>query len=143
MSDTDRANTKQQLQILETKIETHLELTKKLISKVSERKLQLQGAMDDEDDDDVERTLSEVDKQSHMLEQEQVSTGIFHSQVHARVTGQEIGDVLTEGGSSALVGLPKSVVGKINQRIGNVTTSGNSSATIGVFPDNVEVGRSR
>jgi hypothetical protein len=46
---------------------------------------------------------------------------------------------LTSGDSRALVGLPESVVGKINQRIGDVTTEKNSIALVGVFDRTVDM----
>ncbi len=145
MSSTHHGSTTQQLQTLESQIQTHLELTKKLTSEVSDRRRQLQADHDDDEEDETQviSAIGEVKEQSQVLEQDEISTGVFHAQVHARVTGQEIGDVMTEEGSSALVGMPKSVVGKINQRIGNVTTRGSSSTVVGVFPDDVNIGSLR
>ncbi|KAK5697079.1 hypothetical protein LTR17_024044, partial [Elasticomyces elasticus] len=123
-----------------SKLETHLELTKTTSSQVGERRQELEAETETEEED-PQRALAiqEVDQQSQFLEQAEIFTEVLRAQVHAQVTGQEIGDVVTEEGSSALVGLPKSVVGKINQRIGNVTTRGKSSAAVGVFPDGVDM----
>lgn len=77
------------------------------------------------------------DEQAQILEDSMVSSAVLHTLVAAKLTNQEIGDVLTEESASAMVGLPKSVVGKVNQRIGNVTTRANARAAVGVFADDV------
>lgn len=126
------------MQVLETKIETQLKLTQQLSGEVSERKAQLQAEVEDADDDAQGiLAIREVDEQARILEEAVVSSGVMHTQVHAKLTNQTIGNVLTEDRSSAIVGLPKSAVGQINQRIGDVTTRSIARAAVGVYPDDV------
>jgi hypothetical protein len=134
-SETDRENAKKQSQILETKIQEYLDLSKRQKEEAEERKRELQEEPEDEQDGGAQRTLAtkEVEEQLRLLAANQVSCGVVFSQVRSRRSGQEIGNVITSNDSKALVGLPESIVGKINQRIGNVTTEHRSKAVVGVF----------
>lgn len=84
--------------------------------------------------------ISEVKEQSRLLDENEISVGVIYSQVRAAWSGQQIGNVLTDQRSKALVGMPQSIIGKINQRIGNVNTRGQSNAAVGVFPDDANMG---
>ncbi|KAL5331178.1 hypothetical protein ACEPPN_000707 [Leptodophora sp. 'Broadleaf-Isolate-01'] len=140
MSETDREDLKKQLQTLETKIQDHLDLTIKLQDKAWKRKQELQEEPEDEEDGGAQRTLAikEVEERSRLLEADQVSCGVVFSQLRSKRTGQDISNIKTTDGSKALVGLPESVVGKIDQRIKDVTTQRNSAVAVGVF-DNVDM----
>jgi hypothetical protein len=61
---------------------------------------------------------------------------VIFSQVQSRQSSQHISNVVTLGNSKALVGLPKSVIGKINQQIRDVRTKGGSAAVVGVYSSN-------
>ena len=140
-SGADREDTKQPMQLLETKIEEHLELTKQLSGTVSERRGQLEVALAEADDDEqgnLTVAIREVEKQADILEEDVVSSAVMHTQVHAKLTNQTIGNVLLGEGTVAIVGLPKSAVGKMNQRLGNVTTEKNCRIAMGVFSDDVK-----
>lgn len=142
ISETEREHLRGQLENLEKRIQEHLELSKKQQAEAQERRRQLEKEDDDEEaEDEAERTLAitEVDKQSRLLEADQVSCGVIFTQVHSRRSGQEIGKVITSEESKAFVGLPESVVGKINQRIGDVTTTGKSRAMVGVWGGDVSM----
>jgi hypothetical protein len=141
VSETVHEDLKKQLQTLETKIQEHLDLIKEQQGEAKKRKQELQEEPEDEEDGGAQRTLAitEVEKQSHLLEADQASCGVVFSRLHSQRTGQEIGRILTSGDSRALVGLPERVVGKINQRIGDVTTEQNSAAVIGVFDGTVDM----
>jgi hypothetical protein len=138
-SETNRENVKKQLQTLETKIQEHLDLTKRQQGEAQERKRELLKEPEDEDDGGAQRTLAvkEVEEQSRLLEADQVSCGVVFSQVRSRRSGQDISNIITLDDSKALVGLPESVVGKINQRITDVRTEGGSVAVVGVYSGNV------
>lgn len=140
-SEADRENLKKQLQALETKIQEHLDLTKKQQDEAHDRKQELQEEPEDEEDGGAQRTLAikEVEERAHLLEADQISCGVVFSQVRSKRTGQEIGKVITSDNSKALVGLPESVVGKINQRIREVITQKGSTAVVGVFGSNVSM----
>lgn len=140
-SETERESLKSQLQSLETVIQDHLELCKKQQAEARERRRQLGLKDDEESDDEAQRTLAikEVDERSQLLEADQVACGVVFSQAHSRRSGQEIGKVITPKESRALVGLPESVVGKINQRIGDVTTTDNSRAVVGVWGGDISM----
>ena len=102
---------------------------------------ELQEEPEDEEDGGAQRTLAikEVEEQSHLLEADQVSCGVVFSQVRSKRTGQDIGNIITSDDSRALVGMPESVVGKVNQRIKDVTTQRNSTVAVGVFDGSVDM----
>ena len=135
----DRQSTKQQLQVLKTKIEDHREWTQQLSDENIDRRDQLQVAIaetEGEAQDDLAIAIREVDEQDRILEEDFVSSTVLHAEVHAKLAEQTIGNVMMGDGSITTVGLPKSVVGKMNQRIGNVTAESNSRGAVGVYPDN-------
>ncbi|RWA05544.1 hypothetical protein EKO27_g9559 [Xylaria grammica] len=135
-SKTDRKDLEEQLLDLQTKIEKHPVLVNDQHLEAQRRKEELQqSSEDEEDDDDAQRTLAieEVEEQSRLLEDEQVSSGVILSQIQAERTGQKIGDVITSGNSTAWVGMPACVVGRITQQIGNVETTEGSIDRVGVF----------
>lgn len=127
LSETNREGLKQQLQNLEAKIEEHLDFTGKQQAEAQKRTQELQEESEDEEDGGAQRTLviREIEERSRLLEADQVSSGVVFSQARSTRTGQEIGKVTTSDDSRALVGLPESVVGRINQRIRDVTTQNN------------------
>lgn len=59
--------------------------------------------------------------------------------MRSKGTGQDISNVITSDDSRALVGMPESVVGKVNQRIKYVTAQNRSAAAVGVFDKNVDM----
>ena len=131
----------ERFQSLEKAIQEHVELTKVAQSAVERQKLELEQELDDEGDDDAQQELAmkEVEEESRLLEADQISSGVIFSQVHSRLTKQDIRNVTTADDSRALVGLPESVVGKIEQRIRGVNTERNSAAAVGVFDSNVDM----
>jgi hypothetical protein len=140
-SETNRENVKRQLQTLETKIQEHLDLTKRQQDQALERRRALEAEPEDEEDDGAQRTLAikEIEQQSRLLEADQVSCGVVFSQVWSKRSGQEISNITTLNKSKALVGLSQSVVGKINQRITDVRTEGSSVAVVGVYSGNISL----
>ena len=141
MSETVHEDLKKQLHTVETKIKEHLDLLKEQQNEAKKRKQELQEEPEDEEDGGAQRTLAikEVEKRPHLLEADQVSSGVVFSRLRSQRTGQEIGKILTSSDSRALVGLPERVVGKINQWIGDVTTEQNSAAVVGVFDGTVDM----
>jgi hypothetical protein len=123
---------KKQMQTLETKIQEHLDLTKKQQDEAQERRRELQEEPEDEEDGGAQRTLAikETEEQARLLEANQVSCGVVFSQVRSKWSGQEISNIITLDNSKALVGMPESVVGKINQRIKDVRTENGSVAGV-------------
>jgi hypothetical protein len=140
-SETDRENVRRLLQTLETKIQEHLNLTQRQQDQAQERRNALEDELEDEEDGGAQRTLAmkEIEQQSRLLEADQVSCGVVFSQVRSRRSGQEISNIITLDNSKALVGLPESVVGKINQRIDDVRTEGGSVAVVGVYSGNINL----
>ncbi|KAH7398315.1 hypothetical protein BKA66DRAFT_605413 [Pyrenochaeta sp. MPI-SDFR-AT-0127] len=140
-SEADREILKKQLQTLEMKIQQHLDLTKKQHEEAQGRKQEHQDEPEEEEDGGAQRTLAikEVEEQLRLLKANQISSGVLFSQVQSRRSCQEIGKVITSENSKALVGLPESVVDKINQRIGEVRTEGGSTAIVGVFSSNIDI----
>ncbi|KAF1816371.1 hypothetical protein P152DRAFT_428389 [Eremomyces bilateralis CBS 781.70] len=140
-SETDRKKLKAQLQALEAKIQEHIDLTKKQQGDAQKRVQGLQEGLDDEEDGGAQRTLAiqEVEEQSRLFEADQVASAALFSQVRSKRTGHDISNIITSDDSRALVGLPESVVGKVNLRIRDVTTQRNSSAAVGVFDKDVDM----
>ncbi len=130
-----------QLQTLEKAAQQHLELTKTTQSAIERQKLELEQDVDhaSDDDDQQEFAMKEIEEQARLLEADQISSGVIFAQVHSRLTKQDISDVITADESRAMVGLPESVVGKIQQRIRGVHTTGKSAAAVGVFDSNVDM----
>ena len=126
---------------LETKIQEHLNLTKRQQDEAQRRKRELQEEPEDEEDGGAQPTLAikEVEVQSRVLEADQVACGVVFSQVRSRRSGQEISNIITSDNSKSLVGLPESVVGNINQRIKDVRTEGGSVAVVGVYSRNISL----
>lgn len=129
---------KQQLQDLERSVREHIDATKREELEVQQRRLEL-AQEDGEDEAERELAIQEMEERTRVLEAGQVCAGIVFSQVRKGFTGQDISQVLTTEGSNALVGLPASVVGSINQRIHNMQTSGKSAAVVGVYDGNVNM----
>lgn len=140
-AEIDRERVQKKLEELETRIKEHLSLTDQQHDLAQTRKQELQQELEDEDDDGAQRNLAiqEVEKQYRVIEADQEACGIVFAQVWSRRSGQEIGKVLTSDNSRAFVGLPESIVGKINQRIGDVTTEKHSIAVVGVFRNDVNM----
>lgn len=133
---------KKHIEALETNITAHIDLTKKQQEEAQARLQELQEEPDDDGvDDDAQRALAiqEVEKQSQVIEADQVSCGVVFSQLQSEQTGQQIGNVLTSANSIAIVGLPTSIVGKIHQKIGDVTTEKNSVSMVGVYDGNINM----
>lgn len=127
---------RRQLQALETKIHEHLDPTKQQQEQVRQRKRELQEGGEDEDDPNIALALQKIEEQLRLLEADQVSCGAVFSQVKSRRSGQDISHVITSENSKALVGLPESVVGKIDQRLRDVRTEIHSAAVVGVYTNN-------
>ena len=129
------------MQALETQIQEHIDLTKKQQDEAQRRRQDLQEEPEDEKDGGAQRALAtqEVEKQKGLLEADQVSSVVVFSQVRSKRTGQYISNVITSDDSKALVGMPESVVGEVNQRIKDVTTKNRSAAAVGVFDKNVDM----
>ena len=129
------------MQALETQIQEHIDLTKKQQDEAQRRRQDLQKEPEDEKDGGAQRALAtqEVEKQKGLLEADQVSSVVVFSQVRSKRTGQYISNVITSDDSKALVGMPESVVGEVNQRIKDVTTKNRSAAAVGVFDKNVDI----
>ena len=140
-SEADRKHLKRQLQTLETKIQEHLNLSKRQQEEAKERRQELQEEPEDEEDGGAQRTLAikEVEEQSRLLEAAQVSCGVVFSQVRSKQSSQDISDIITSDNSQALVGMPESAVEKINQRISGVRTEGGSRSVVGVYSGNVSL----
>lgn len=118
-----------------------MDLTKKQQDEAQRRRQELQEEPEDEEDGGAQRALAtqEVEKQSGFLEADQISSAVVFSQVRSKRTGQDMSNIITSNDSKALVGMPESVVGKVNQRIKDVNTQNRSAAAVGVFDKNVDM----
>lgn len=141
MSAIERRTMLRQLYVFETMIENHLDSTRKKHGEALDRMRELQEESDDEEDGGVLRTMviKEIEEQSRILEADQLSCGVVFLQVRSKRSGQDIDEVITSTDSKALVGLPESVVGMMNQHIGKVLTEKSSTAVVGVYGNNISV----
>lgn len=126
------------MQLLGKRIEEHVELVKTREAEVQIR-MQDRKLDDDGDDANVTQAIMEIKKQQTVLEKDKIVSGRIYAQVKSKRTGQKIGDVITSSNSKAWVGMPKSIVGKINQTIGDVKTNGGSVAYVGVMNDDMKM----
>ena len=83
--------------------------------------------------------MTELRDRAQVHESSQVFCGVVFAQAQSHRSGQQIGNVTTLDHSQAWVGMPASVVGKINQRIGNVRTEASSKAHVGVFSGEINM----
>jgi hypothetical protein len=132
------------MQALELQTRETLSLVQRQQEEASQRRQMLSQDLEEDDEDDeaaAQRALAikEVDEQTRMHDETQVSLGIVFAQLRAGRTHQEIGNVITDQKSMALVGLPERLVGKMDQRIGNVSTTNNSASLVGVFDQGVDM----
>jgi hypothetical protein len=125
-----------QLSTLQTEILQHLSATNEEQRNTRQRLEELTIERDADETDDAQRDLAiaEVKSRSKLLENDQVCKGVIYTQIRSHITQQSIEDVITSAESSAMVGIPEAVVGKINLRIRSVHTTDRSKAVVGVFP---------
>jgi len=128
------------MEAMEQQVKGQLELLRIQADETSRKKDELATDSDSDEDSDAELVSAEIQKQSNILDEGQVSLGVIFAQLRAGRTHQEIGNVLTDDESRALVGMSEELVGKMDQRIGNVTTTKKSSAMVGVFRKDVNLG---
>lgn len=140
-SNADYQHLSQQMQDLELRAQEQLALTRRQQEQVTRRAQELSQDSDDENEDDAQRALvaQETQEQSRILDDTQVSLGVVFAQLRAGRTHQDIGNVITDQESMALVGLPERLVGKMDQRIGNVSTTGKSGSMVGAFDQGVDL----
>ncbi|KAI8943378.1 hypothetical protein NX059_001392 [Plenodomus lindquistii] len=130
-----RGDVMRRLQGIEKYLQQHLGASKQQLVLAQQRNSELEEEPEDEEDGGAQRTLAvrEVEDRERVLEADHVSSGVMLSQVSSTLSGLEIGDFVTPNYSKAFVGLPESVIGKINTRIGNVTTTDNSRGHVRVL----------
>jgi hypothetical protein len=128
---SDRDDTRKSLQAVETKLQEHLLLASEQRAEAQKRIQQLEEEHDGTADFD--QAIEEATRRVQVLEADQVSCGVVFAQAESTRSGIDIVKVLTSQKSIAFVGLPPSVVGKVNLRIGEVTTTDGSTSHVGVF----------
>ncbi|KAK5125659.1 hypothetical protein LTR85_011933 [Meristemomyces frigidus] len=139
-SDDRKVELQAQMKTLEGELQKSIELSKPLEADREKRREEVKQALTEADEDDepkLDLAMVELAEESAVLEEFQVNCGVMFTQVHSGRTGLVIGDVKTDEGGLAIVGLPESVIGRINARIGNVTTAKNAKAFVGVYDKNV------
>lgn len=133
LSASDRDNVKAQFKSLESTVKKHIDLALKEHGEARERLQELEQG--DGDNSDEEMASKEVEERLRLLETDQVSSGVIFAQARTGYSDVQIGNVETVDFSSAEVGLPASVVGRISLRLGNVRTANWSTSKVGVFRD--------
>jgi hypothetical protein len=131
LPESDRVITRKSLEAIETKIQEHLLLASEQQTEAQKRIKQLEEEHDGTAEFD--QAIDEATKRAQILEADQVSCGVVFTQAESMRSGIDIGKVLTAQKSTAFVGLPPSVVGKVNLRIREVTTTEGSTSHVGVF----------
>jgi hypothetical protein len=137
LSEVDRESTRRSLQAVEDKLQEHLLLSK---DQQTDARTRIQELEEEHDGSaDFDQAIEEATKRVQVLEADQVSCGVVFAQAESMRSGIDIGKVLTSQKSTAYVGMPPSVVGKVNLRIGEVTTQDGATSHVGVF-GNVDFG---
>ncbi|KAF3904690.1 hypothetical protein ABW21_db0208864 [Orbilia brochopaga] len=138
---TSREGMEGQIHALRDKIQQHMDLVKQQQDEAQTRMQELREEPEDEEDEGAQRLQAtrEVEERLRLLEANQASCLVVFSQLHSKLTGQEIGHVTTTDDSVAWVGMPESVVGKTNLRIGNVKTAKNSAAAVGIIRGDIDM----
>ncbi|KAH7066500.1 hypothetical protein FB567DRAFT_542258 [Paraphoma chrysanthemicola] len=126
-----------ELKAIEVAIQSHMRNTQEQQAEANRRLEQLEETYDGATD--ANEAIAEVEKRIELLEMEMVNCGVVFAQTKSSRSGIDIGKVLTTDNSKAFVGLPPSVVGKVNLRVGEVTTQAGSTSHVGVFADNVSI----
>jgi hypothetical protein len=137
LSEVDRESTRRSLQAVEDKLQGHLLLAK---DQQTDARTRIQELEEEHDGSaDFDQAIEEATKRVQVLEADQVSCGVVFAQAESMRSGIDIGKVLT----SQNVGMPPSVVGKVNLRIREVTTQDGATSHVGVFGNvdfNVDLG---
>jgi uncharacterized protein YfeS len=115
-SDAGYERLSQQMQSLELQASEQITLFKKQQQRLEQRTQELALHSDSDDEESAEQiaAANEMKEQARLLDDSQVSLAVAFAQLKAARTNQEIGNVVTDKQSFALVGIPESVVGKIN-----------------------------
>ncbi len=131
----------QRLLALQDDIQQHLELTRTQHEQTRQKlqELSVETSNEEHDGAQCEAALGEVRSRAEVLETDQISSGVICAQVRSHVTRQSIEDMRTSDNSTALVGLPQAVIGKIDQRIRGVSTTNHCRAVVGVFSDAINI----
>ena len=124
------------MQVIETAIKEHVDETKK--EKETSQELVQQLEEEHDGSTEYDQAIAEVEKRKAVLEADQVACGVVFAQAESSRSGIDIGKVLTSDQSKAFVGLPPSVVGKVNLRVGEVTTQRGSTSFVGVFGGSID-----
>jgi hypothetical protein len=99
----------QQMQSLELQASEQITLFKRQQERLEQRQQELALHSDSEDEESAEQNAAanEVKEQARLLDDSQVSLAVAFAQLRAARTNQEIGNVLTDKRSFALVGIPE------------------------------------
>lgn len=135
-------NLQKQMQNLEVQISERMHITKQQRLESEEKVRDLEDGNPDGDGVEMERVAAAAErkKQSRLLEDLQARYGVMYSQVRSARTGQTIREVITDKNSRAFVGMPESIVGRVEQLIEGVRTTDGSVAYVGVFKDTIYLG---
>jgi hypothetical protein len=136
ISETSREATRLQLDAIKGMIREHLDLMNEQFESTSLRIGELESTYDGSDEAD--QAMDEAQKRAEIIQAYQVSCGVVFAQAESSRSGIDIGQVMTTDDSFACVGLPSSVVGKVNLRVGQVTTQRGSMSHVGVFAEDLE-----
>jgi hypothetical protein len=137
LSETDREATRLQLDAVKSKIQEHLDLMNAQFETTSHRIEELENSYDGSGEAD--QAVNETKRRVDIIRANQVSCGVVFTQAEFSRSGVDISHVLTTENSFAYVGLPPSVVGKVNLRVERVTTQGGSTSHVGVFAENLRL----
>lgn len=116
---------------LEKEIQAHLDLTTEHLETTHSRIEQLEENHDGSPE--MDQAINELQKRAENLQNDQVASGVVFAQAESSRSGIDIGKVVTSDNSNAYVGLPASVVGRVNLRVKEVTTQIGSTSHVGVF----------
>jgi hypothetical protein len=136
LSETDRKATRLQLDAVKDKIQEHLDLMIEQFESTTHRIEELENSYDGSDEAD--QAVDEAKKRAEVIQASQVSCGVVYTQAESSRSGVDINQVLTTDNSFAYVGLPSSVVGKVNLRVEQVITQRGSTSHVGVYCEDLK-----
>lgn len=130
-SATDRENVMKQLEAIETKVQAHLDNTNEQLVDTHGRIEQLED--DHDGTPEIDQAIDEARKRVENLQNDQVASSVVFAQAESSRSGIDIGKYVTSEESMAFLGLPASVVGRVDLRVREVNTSMGSTSHVGVF----------
>lgn len=119
------------LQDLEKKFKVHVYLTTEHLETTHSRMEQLEENYDGTPE--MYQAINGLQKLAGNLQNDQVASSVVFAQAESNRRAINIVKVLTSDNSNAYVGLPASIVGRVNLRVKEVTAQARSTSHVRIF----------